>query len=190
MLVKENNDLFWQLLEPLHPKAESFCRRLAANFEDGNDLYQEAVLQALRKFKALRDRTAFRAWIYRIIINTLKSRRRKYKPQQSMTDEMAETMAVSNPENEYDAKILVEYAMGVLSPDDRGIVTLYELEGWSIGEIAQIESKPEGTIKSRLFRSREKMREAILKNLPRAKKNNEESKYELPRSETGNIQEA
>ena len=55
MLVKVKNDLFWQLLEPLHPKAESFCRRVAANFEDGNDLYQEAVLQAMRKFAGLRD---------------------------------------------------------------------------------------------------------------------------------------
>ena len=190
MLVKENNNLFWQLLEPLHPKAESFCRRLAANFEDGNDLYQEAVLQAMRKFAGLRDTAAFRSWLYRIIINTFKSRRRQDKKQIPISEEVAESYAGPDPMDEYHAKMLLDYAMAILSPDDKALVTLYELEGWSISEIAKMENKPEGTIKSRLFRSRRRMRDAIAKNLPRSKKNNEESEYELPRSETGNIQEA
>jgi DNA-directed RNA polymerase specialized sigma24 family protein len=78
--------------------------------------------------------------------------------------------------------------MAVLSPEDKALVTLYELEGWSIDEVAKMEKKPEGTIKSRLFRARRRMRDAIAENLPRIKKNNEESEYELPQGRAGNIQ--
>jgi RNA polymerase sigma factor (sigma-70 family) len=188
MLVKEEKDPFWQLLEPLHPKAESFCRRLAANFEDGNDLYQEAVLLAIRKFKSLRDTTAFRSWLYKIIINTFKSRRRKDKKQLPISEELAESYAGPDPVDEYHVKMLLDYAMTSLSPKEKALVTLYELEGWSVGEIAEIENKPEGTIKSNLFRARRRMRDAIAKDLPKAKKNNVESEYELPQGQTGNIQ--
>ena len=188
MLVKENKDLFWQLLEALHPKAESFCRRLAANLDDGNDLYQEAVLLALRKFSGLRDTAAFKSWLYKIIINTFKSWRRKDKKQLPISDELAESYAGPDPSNDYNAKILLAHEMAVLSPEDKALVTLYELEGWSIDEVAKMEKKPEGTIKSRLFRARRRMRDAIAENLPRIKKNNEESEYELPQGRAGNIQ--
>lgn len=188
MLVKENKDLYWQLLEPLHPKAESFCRRLAANLEDGNDLYQEAVLLALRKFSSLRDTAAFRPWLYRIIINTFKSWRRKNRKQSPISDQLAESYAGPDPSNDYNAKILLGFAMAVLSPEDKALVTLYELEGWSVGEIAEMENKPEGTIKSRLFRARRRMRDAIMENLPKVKKNNERSEYELPQGQVGKIQ--
>ncbi len=43
-----NRDLFWRHLEGEHPKMEAFCRRLAGNRDDGDDLYQDALLPAAR----------------------------------------------------------------------------------------------------------------------------------------------
>jgi DNA-directed RNA polymerase specialized sigma24 family protein len=57
-----NRDLFWTFLEAEHAKAEAFCRKLAGNREDGDDLYQDALLAAMRKFRTLRDPKAFRPW--------------------------------------------------------------------------------------------------------------------------------
>ena len=186
--MKDKNDLFWQLLETEHSKAESFCRKLTANLEDGKDLYQQAVLAALRKFAGLRDKNAFKPWFYKILVNTCRSDFRKRKRQMPILENAFEPYAGSDPSDEYNARIWLERALSVLSPGDRALVVLYEIEGWSISEISKVERMPEGTIKSRLFRARRKMRDAIAQNLPRAKKKIEVSGYELSQGQTGNIE--
>jgi predicted DNA-binding protein YlxM (UPF0122 family) len=45
------------------------------------------------------------------------------------------------------------------------MITLYELESWSIGELAELFGKPEGTVKAKLSRGRSKMRQTIEKHL-------------------------
>ena len=72
-----NNDRFWTLLEPVHGQAEGFCRRLAGNRDDGDDLYQDSLLVAMRKIGSLRDETAFRPWLFKLIINRFRNRSRE-----------------------------------------------------------------------------------------------------------------
>ena len=72
------SDEFWRLVEPEHLKARAFCRKLAGNREDGDDLYQESLVRALSGFNGLRKSSSFRPWLYRIIINTFKSIKRSF----------------------------------------------------------------------------------------------------------------
>ena len=57
--------------------------------------------------------------------------------------------------------------MAVLNVDDRAMVSLYELQGWSVGELAVMYQRPQGTIKARLARARKKMRSEIERYLTR-----------------------
>jgi RNA polymerase sigma-70 factor (ECF subfamily) len=66
-----------------------------------------------------------------------------------------------DPSDSLDVGRWLERALMVLSPDDKALVTLFELEGWSIGELARMHGIPEGTVKSRLSRARTKMRKGI-----------------------------
>jgi RNA polymerase sigma factor (sigma-70 family) len=66
-----------------------------------------------------------------------------------------------DPTNFYEAKRRLDSALSALSIDDRIIVTLAELEGWKISELAELTSKTEGFIKMRLSRARTKMRERL-----------------------------
>ncbi len=92
-----------------------------------------------------------------------------------------------DPTNLYESRILLKRAFSSLSADEIALVTFYELEGWSIGEIADLLKKPEGTIKSHLFRARKKMRNALA-DRPALVKKNEGLGYELPQSQIGNVQ--
>jgi len=163
-----NNDLFWKLLEPEHVRAQRFCRRLAGNVEDGDDLYQDGLLSALRKIDALRDRDAFRPWLYRILVNSYKNRyRRSWRRQRTeISEETVMTEGAHDPAGELTARRWLERAFAPLKPDERALVTLFEIEQWTIAELAASFGRPQGTIKARLARARRKMRREIKRYLP------------------------
>ena len=158
------NNLFWELVELEHDKARAFCRKLLGNREDGDDHYQDSLVTALTKFSDLRDKTAFKPWLYRIVVNSFHNRRRKpwWKRLASLTKDHEETMQGEDPTDRYAARRKLEYAFRVISPKDRALITLFEMDRWSIAEIAQLYEQKEGSVKVRLSRIRRKMREALI----------------------------
>jgi RNA polymerase sigma-70 factor (ECF subfamily) len=160
-----NRDLFWKLVEPEDVRARAYCRKLTGNREDGDDLYQDALVKALIAFESLRQLDSFRPWLYRIIINIFKNRIKQpwWKRIVPLTPDIYETVAADNPVPRQAARRRLEIAFRAVSPEDRALVTLFELEGRSINEIAELSGKASGTIRVRLFRARNKMRQAIIR---------------------------
>ncbi|MFZ5979981.1 MAG: RNA polymerase sigma factor [Candidatus Zixiibacteriota bacterium] len=151
-----NNDLFWTRLEPLHEKAAAFCRKLAGSHDEGDDLYQESLLTALRRFETLRDPAAFRPWLYRIMVNSYKNRlRQPWRRRAPMPENLPE--ATDNPVERLTTRRWLERAFKALKPPEKALVVLFELEGWSVAELAELYGRPVGTIKARLSRARRKM---------------------------------
>lgn len=183
-----DKELFWKLLEPVHPKAEAFCRKLAGNRDDGDDLYQEALLTAMRKFESLKELSAFRPWLFRIMVNSYKNlNRESWWRRRVMLGRGGAEMDLSNdPTTEYQTRRWLNMALSALSSEDRAIVVLYEIEGWSVADLTDMLGKPEGTIKARLFRARRKMRKSLERCLPElnTKISVSEGKYALQRSDT------
>jgi RNA polymerase sigma-70 factor (ECF subfamily) len=168
-----DNELFWKLLEPVHPKAEAFCRKLCADRDDGDDLYQESLLAAIRKVGTLKDRSAFRPWLFRIIVNGYRNQLRKrwWRRPAGSEKELRENKSNDDPSKKYDAARWLERAMAGLSAEDRAMTVLYEINGWRIAELAVMFEKPEGTVKARLSRARRKMRETLERYLPERRDN-------------------
>ena len=181
-----NRDLFWRYLEAEHLKMEAFCRKLAGNRDDGDDLYQDALLAAMKRLETLSKPESFKSWLYRIIVNMYKSkRRREWLRNRLRLEKSPADRAISDGESRrITARIWLERAFKAVSAEDRALITLFELEGWSIAELAEMYSKPEGTIKSRLSRARKKMREELKKYLSEIKLTKVEAEYALPRCET------
>lgn len=180
-----DKDLFWRYLEPEHPRMEAFCRKLAGSRENGDDLYQDSLLAAMNKFETLSRPESFRAWLYRIIVNMYKSRLR-LKRSRSRLDLSASPDSETgiNCESRLNAGIWLERAFGAVSPEERALVTLYELEGWSVLELSEMYGRSVGTIKSRLSRAREKMRRELKKHLSGINLMKVEANYALPRCKT------
>jgi RNA polymerase sigma-70 factor (ECF subfamily) len=182
-----DGDLFWKLLEAEHPKAERFCRKIAADRQDGDDLYHDALLAAWRKFGTLRDVNSFRPWLYRIIVNEFRSRLRKpWWRKRQLLNEALNDWEIYDPAEIHTARRWLDRAFEALSPADKTLVILFELEGWNIPELARVFGKPQGTIKSRLSRARWKMRERLMRYLPPDKVETLafEADYALSRSKT------
>jgi RNA polymerase sigma-70 factor (ECF subfamily) len=164
-MMAEERALFWKLTEAEHLRARAFCRKLMGNRDDGDDLYHDVLVAALPRFGQLRDRRAFRPWLYRIVVNTFKNRVRQpwWRRLIPITRELEEAVSSGSVESAQAARRRLEWAFQAITPQERALVTLFELEGWPMAELAKLFGKSEGAVKMRLSRARRKMREALVK---------------------------
>lgn len=164
--MDENRDLFWTLVEPEHPKARAYCRKLMGDRDDGDDLYHDALVAARLHIRDLRDRDAFRGWLYRIIINTFRKRVRRpwWSRRQSMSDAELEHAKTFDPAPGYASRRLLERAFRAVSTEDRALITLFEMEGWSTAELSKLNGRSEQALRVRLHRARRRMREALVRH--------------------------
>ena len=180
-----DNGLFWKLLEPIHPAAVSFCRKLAGGRDEGDDLYQDAVLMAMRKFRQLKELSAFKPWFFRIAVNCGINRYRT--PWHRRIFPMTESVPVSriDPRGEHEARRLLDRALKELSSDDRALIILHDLQGWPMPDLAAMLKMPEGTVKVRIFRAKQKMRKYLERHLQACRNFKlEEAAYALQGNET------
>jgi len=159
-----NRDQFWNQLEIEHARAEAFCRRLSGSREKGDDLYQEAILKAYMGCQSLRDAQSFRPWLYRIIVNLYKNSRREpwWRHFVSLSAEVVDRAPGWDPTGTLNAQRWLERAFSAVSPEERSLVTLFEIEGWTVAELSELLSRPQGTIKARLSRARARMRKKLM----------------------------
>ena len=183
-----NSEQFWKLLEPVHAQAAAFCFRLTGDYDRGCDLYQDGLLSALRRFDSLRDKTAFRAWLFRILINCHRNRCRSLwrKLRRPSTPEMIESSIKFDPRRNFTLRRRLSRVLAALAAEDQALIVLYEVEGYTVRELAEIFCRPEGTIKIRLARARRKLRKRLERQLSKSQSgmNFGEAFYALQRSET------
>lgn len=183
-----SNEFFWKLLEKEHKQAEAFCRKFTGDKDEGDDLYQDSLLIALTKFESLKEKKAFRPWLYRIMVNTFKNRQKKpwWKKRERLNDDNYLEKLTVDPTNSHLARLILRKALKTISVEERALLVLFEIEGWTIKELAILYQKSEGTLKSKLSRSRQKMRLAIARNLSDEsnKKLNNEAQNAMPRNKT------
>lgn len=163
--MNEQNDLFWKLLKPEYTKAMLYSRKLMQDREKGNDLFQDSLVIAIQKFEQLRNHDAFRPWLYQVIISKFKStvrvsNKRRWLP---FTSDSEQLLLTDNPTNAHMAKLWLEKLFKAISPDERALIILYEMEQWSISEIAELHKKSEGSIKLKLYRIRNKLKKELVR---------------------------
>ncbi|MEK7466734.1 MAG: sigma-70 family RNA polymerase sigma factor [Planctomycetota bacterium] len=145
---------------------------LTRNARDAEDLVQEAYLKAYRSFRRFRPGTNFKAWIYRILVNTSIDfyRSRARQPVISeLTDESPAPAAAPERHRLLDNMEAldafvgddVRRALDELPPQHRIVVLLADVEGFKYREIASILRIPIGTVMSRLHHARRHLRSAL-----------------------------
>jgi len=116
---------------------------------------QEAILRAFRSMKSLKEPAFFKSWLIRILIhecNRMLQQKKNVIPIQ--IDEKGE----KDPNY---SNIEIMEAVRSLEKDLRIVIHLYYFCDWPIKDIAEALEQPEGTIKSRLYRAREQLKESL-----------------------------
>ena len=166
---------FLVLLEPIKATLERYALRSAWNREQGRDIVQEAVMTAWREFHRFEKGTDFRAWVFRILINTIYSfnkktgRDRKHGsalPIESLDGvwerESAWASVLEGPARVLESldRRLFE-ALGELRHEERQCLLLRLVEDFSYKQISSLLGMPMGTVMSHVHRARLKLRELL-----------------------------
>lgn len=169
-------DAFENLVRKYQDRVFNTCWRIAGNLEDARDLTQDAFLKAYESIGGFRGQSGFYTWVFRIAVNLSLSHRRKSArrktasldavPDGSQVESLAKRLTArqEDPERgarDADRRARVAAALSALDDDHRAMIVLRDMEGFDYREIAEILELPEGTVKSRLFRARQALRELL-----------------------------
>jgi RNA polymerase sigma factor (sigma-70 family) len=140
-----------------------YAYRLTGSEPGAWDIVQEAWFAIIKGIRRLKDVAVFPCWTFRIVNNKCSDWLRKEQLQSRLTNHLAER----GPEGPDDGRDATEKAESLreavkrLSPDRRALIELRYHEGFDIGQIAEILAIPEGTVKSRLNRTLEHLRQIV-----------------------------
>lgn len=137
-----------RLLDALSMRVGAVCGSIA--LDDGPDAAQETLIQVFRDLGSLRDPAALHAWVRRIATREAIRHARKGRREPPLDSADLAVPAAGSPELARDVRSVLR----ALSPEQRAILVLRDLEGLSEEEAAQQLSVAKGTVKSRLHRAR------------------------------------
>lgn len=140
-----------------------FLRNLTGSKEDAEDLTQQTFLRAWEALPNFRGDSSLSTWLhsiaYREYTHWLRSQR-EFVPLDEIVD-MPDEQSNQNLE-----AVLLRWAIYRLDPEHREVFVLYYVQGFSVSEVAKIIGVPVGTVKSRLFFARQKLKELLSDVIP------------------------
>jgi len=135
------------LVRELSPYVGRICGAIA--LDDGDDAMQETLIAVVRGIRSLREPAVVRGWVRRIAV---RESVRIAKRRSSSPGELPASLAAADVD--LDTIADVHAVLASLSPDQRAVLVLRDLDGLAEAEVAALLSIPEGTVKSRLHRAR------------------------------------
>lgn len=168
---------FEHLVQLYENKVYTIAYRLMGNHADAADLAQDSFIKIYQALPNFRGDASFNTWIYHITVNVCRDemRKRQRRPTVSLdepTNSNGSTYEIRStdpgPEEELDrneTRAMVQQCLNSLSDDYRTVLVMREIKEMSYDEIAEILGCSLGTVKSRLSRARQALKEKISKQM-------------------------
>lgn len=160
-----------QLFRRHRDAAYGIAFRLVGSREDALDVVQESFIHVMRGIQAFRGQSSFRTWLYRIVTHAALDYRRwrSHRRAESLDAETALEPAATGPGQqtpqeeaaERDLRKAIDKALVNISEKNRAALVLYALEGMSYKEVADVLGISIGTVMSRIFNARQRLRELL-----------------------------
>ncbi len=179
-----NRDAFDELVRRYQSRMYQLVRILTSGDADAEDLVQDTFVRAYRAVGQFRGDSTFRTWLHRIAVNVVRThaarrssrsdrRPLRYAQGASPDTDCGEPSKIAcvasdeDLENDVVRRRMIDQALAQLPPDVRLLITLRDVQGLEYREISLITGLPIGTVESRLFRGRRRLRPMLEPLLPR-----------------------
>ena len=164
-MIAGNMDAFGELMKQYEKPALRAAWLISGNAADSEDIVQEAFTICYLNRKKLRDPAQFRTWFYRILTRSAwkicrKAKRERPEEEPSSGQSDPGQSALENCIIKEEEQILYE-AVEKLPPKQKTVLILYYYNNMTIREIARVCGVFEGTVKSRLFHAKERLKELL-----------------------------
>ncbi|MFQ3549140.1 MAG: sigma-70 family RNA polymerase sigma factor [Armatimonadota bacterium] len=167
-------DSFSEIVKKYQDRIYSTVLNYVGNPEDALDVTQDAFVKAYTRLDSFNKDSAFYTWLYRIAINTAIDflRKRKSRPAISLSDEkFTESGFEPEAKDNYSDPVRtlysneqmreLRYGLTKLSEKLRSVIILHDIQGMSQDEVAEILKIPVGTVKSRVSRARNTLKDIL-----------------------------
>lgn len=173
---KEKTLVFEQEFMPHLDALYNFAYKLTFNEDDAKDLLQDTSLKAYRFINSFEKGTNAKAWLFRILKNSFINDYRKKSKAPSMVDYQDVESYYNSDKGDSSREITIDLraetvrdklgdeitiALNSLDVDFRTVIILCDLEGFKYDEMAKILDIPIGTVRSRLHRARNMLKEKL-----------------------------
>ena len=169
---------FEALVRRHQKKMFNIAYRMLGDHDEAANIVQDTFLSAFRGIKDFEGKARFSTWLYTILINHSRNRLKQLRSQRfyeafSLDDPLLSDSGqmkvepVANDPSALDGlerrevQERVQYCISRLDPEFKEVIILRDMQGFSYEEISAMLCIPEGTVKSRLFRARESLKEAL-----------------------------
>ena len=182
IVVDGDVDCFEELITRYQPRVFGMARKYFRNESDAEDVVQTIFTKTFQKLSSYKGTAPFEHWFMRLSVNTCYDalRRKRNRPDQTISDMLFDDESwqdrlgnipdASDRVGLEEARELVYTVLGQISDRARIVLTLQELEGRTIKEIAEITGWSESLVKVQAFRARKEMRASVERFLSREKR--------------------
>jgi len=150
----------------------TLAMRFAKSREDAEEIAQDCFIKAYRSLSSFQKQSKFSTWLYSIVYTTAMTTLRKKRIATDSIDDEETFVQIENKPSGYDDNaenksrtFYVNQAIDQLLPDDAAIITLFYKGEQSLEEIAQTMGIEANTVKVKLFRARQRLKEKLERNL-------------------------
>jgi RNA polymerase sigma-70 factor (ECF subfamily) len=176
--ARGNRDAFDELVRRYQPRLFQLVRILTRGDTEAEDLVQDTFVRAYRAVGQFRGDSTFRTWLHRIAVNVVRShavrrnsRGVRHGLERDGGDDETAIDRMTTYEDLEDVVVrrrMIDQALARLPPDQRLLITLRDVQGLDYREIAVITGLPIGTVESRIFRGRRRLRPMLAPLLARS----------------------
>ena len=172
LVLKGNQQAYAELVNRHQGYVFTLVLRFIKNRAEAEEVAQDVFIKAYRYLADFKGNSKFSTWLYTIVNNTCISFLRKKKVEIHSLDNEKIFAAADNMDSGYTAnqietksrKNMVNEAIALLSPDDAQVITLFYKCEQSLEEIAEILGAEPNTVKVRLHRARQRLKEKMEKH--------------------------
>ncbi|MDB4925590.1 sigma-70 family RNA polymerase sigma factor [Mucilaginibacter sp.] len=151
----------------------TLAMRFTKNREDAEEVAQDCFIKAYRSLASFKQESKFSTWLYSIVYTTAMTSLRKKRVDTTSIDDEDTYIQVANTSSGYDVNdaenrsrsFYLNQAITQLTPDDATIITLFYKGEQSLEEIAQTLGIEANSVKVKLFRARQRLKEKLERNL-------------------------
>jgi RNA polymerase sigma-70 factor (ECF subfamily) len=176
--LEDDKNAFDQLILLRKKMVFNLCFRFLGNYEDADDCAQEVFFKVFCSLKKFRFESNFTTWLYRVTVNTCKNKlnsldyRLRFKKMRinnnKRTEDAPQSVDIGDETYSPDLSLkrkeisqLIQKAVNKLPTSQKMVVVLRDMEGRSYEEIVEITGFKLGTVKSKLSRARQELRETL-----------------------------
>lgn len=157
-MENSNNKEFLELFGAVHKQLSRFCRAISGNAIDAEDLMNDVILNVLEDFSKIRDKSAFKSYIFSVASNLNKKKYRRQKFKADFNPAEINLIADISKDQEYLTDFKIIYDLLLSLPDKTSeTMILFHISDFSIEEIRKIQGGSISGVKQRLKRGREKL---------------------------------